>query len=120
MDSATQTIKELKGIKIGSINIRSLYRSVDEIKIFLNRTELHVLMLQETFLSDQTPDALLEIPGYSLVRQDRNTDTCKSMGGGLCIYVRNNVTFDVVPNLSECTVDYDYEYHCGDHFLWHE
>ena len=64
-------------------------------------------MIQETFLSDDTPDALLQIDGYSLIRQDRDVTSCKSMGGGLCIYVRNNLTYDVVPELSVCTTDID-------------
>ena len=45
-------LSRLKGVKIGLINIRSLYRSLDDVSVFLNRSHFDVLCVQETFLND--------------------------------------------------------------------
>ena len=41
-------------------------------------------------------DAEIWIENYSIVRKDRNRN-----GGGVCTYVRNDISFTLAPNISE-------------------
>ena len=43
-------------------------------------------MYPETWLNDSITDDMINIPNYTVVRQDRN---CKRRGGGVCIYISN-------------------------------
>ena len=47
-----------------------------------------VFCFTETWLKPSMPSELIDISGFSLIRHDRSSsDTNKSKGGGLCIYV---------------------------------
>ncbi len=50
------TLRNLRGVSYAYLNIRSLFRHYDEIKILLERTQLDVLMLGETFLNYAVDD----------------------------------------------------------------
>ena len=46
----------------------------------------------ETHLKPDMPDAIVNVPNYSILRQDRNwAVTDKRSEGGVVIYVRNNL-----------------------------
>lgn len=56
-----------------------------------------IICITETWLNKDTPTNLIDIPGFVAVRQDRSyEDTCKTKGGGLCVYINklwcNNFT----------------------------
>ena len=44
-------LKKLKGITYGALNIRSLFKHIDEINLLLKRSNLDILTLGETFLN---------------------------------------------------------------------
>ena len=52
MDTAINELSKLKGISLASLNIRSLYPSLDELNILLQKTSIDLLVLQETFSND--------------------------------------------------------------------
>ena len=81
MDSSVLELNELKGISYGSLNVRSLNRCLDELKILLHKSELDVLFCQETHLDTTTVDNALDIPHYTLYRWDRTLESGKSKGG---------------------------------------
>ena len=60
-----------------------------EIELAGNRyvRECCVLIIPETWLHTQIPDATVQLAGCTLHRWDRNSDSGKNRGGGLCIYV---------------------------------
>ena len=72
-------------------NARSLVNKTDDLEIQLagNRyvRECCVLIITETWLHTQIPDATVQLAGRTLHRWDRNSDSGKNRGGGLCIYV---------------------------------
>ena len=76
----------VKGITFGSLNIRGLLKSVDELTVFLKQMKVDVLLVQETLLSDSIDSALLAIPDYNLYRFDRQSTSGKRGGGGLAVY----------------------------------
>ncbi len=98
-------IYALKGISIGSLNIRSLFRNLDEVQILLERTELNVLCLQETFLNSHVQSPIFSCNGYTLWRADRTAASGKQSGGGLCTYTNKKHTFTCLDNLTTCTPD---------------
>ena len=53
-----------------------------------------VITLNETRLDDSVLNGEVEIPGYDIVRRDRNRN-----GGGVAIYIRNNIPFTIRKDL---------------------
>ena len=51
-----------------------------------------VLGITESWLSDEILDSEVSIPGYTIVRLDRNRH-----GGGLALYIRDCLGFEIVP-----------------------
>ncbi len=86
MNTVANALSERKGPMICSLNIRSIYRSLDELSLLLQDNAIDVMLLQESFLNDSVSDAQLEIVGYNLHRFDRQATSGKSAGGGLCAY----------------------------------
>ena len=78
----------IKGVCIMCLNINSILKHFDEIKIFLDEKKPHIMGLNETKLDSSIGDDELSIEGYSLVRKDRNTH-----GGGVALYVHNDIPF---------------------------
>ena len=75
--------KQNKGVKIGHLNIRSLLKKIDEIKILIHQNSFHILDISETWLSDKIPNELVNIPGFNVYRKDR-----PSHGWGVLIYIK--------------------------------
>ena len=78
--------------------MRSLYKNVESLKDFLNYSEIDfgVIGLVETWLKDE-PQDYLKLNGYSLEYTNRVNKT----GGGVCLYVKNNVKYHVRKDLNE-------------------
>ena len=74
---------------MASLNITSLSKHVDELKIFLSTNSVDVLAINETRLDSSITDCEVFIPGYEIFRRDRNING--RHGGGVCFYVQNNI-----------------------------
>ena len=83
-----QIIHNLRGFKIGSLNITSLYKHIDELTVFKANQTFDILALNETRLDNTISDSLINLPGYNLIRLDRNRS-----GGGVCAYIRNFINY---------------------------
>ena len=96
LKSATQNIiiKNKDVISIEHINVRSLTRCWEEVKLLLLKNNTDILCLSETWLSNQTPDSLLQIPGYNIFRQDY----AFNKGGGVAIFIRKEFSTKQVKN----------------------
>ncbi len=70
--STASDLSKIKGITLGSLNVRSLYNKVDDVKLLLERTSLDILCIQETFLSTCIDDMHIHIPNYNISRLDRD------------------------------------------------
>ena len=78
-----------RGMKFIHQNVRSLLGKIDELRLIISElnSEIHLLTLSETWLHKDITDAELQIAGYQLFRRDRG-----AKGGGLAVYVRNDVS----------------------------
>ena len=75
-------------------NVRSIAHKMDdmELRIATNNFVRNccVMIMTETWLHPAIPDAAVQLAGRTTHRLDRNSDSGKSKGGGLCIYVNND------------------------------
>ena len=89
--------KGIKGIHITHLNVRSLLHKIDSFRIFLDDSNISIATLSETWLSEAIPDSLVNIPGYTLLRNDRKTKSNNGhtkTGGGVALYVKDHLPFD--------------------------
>ena len=58
----------------------------------LRNQDIDVCVVSETYLSTEVPDAVANIPNYTLCRRDRDwADLDKREKGSVAIYVRDNL-----------------------------
>ena len=79
-------------------NIRSLYSNFESLKDFLRESDMNfnIIGLVETWLKDQ-PHEYFEIDGYNLELTNRQN----KRGGGVCLYVDENINYKVRTDLNE-------------------
>lgn len=85
-----------RGFKLASLNITSLIAHLDELRVLLdNNNIIDILSINETKLDESIKDSDVHIPGYEIVRRDRNRH-----GGGVCFYVKNSINFSIRNDLN--------------------
>lgn len=87
------TPKPVKEIKIGFINVRSIYPKVDQIQHIIQNHDFDIFGVNKTWLDESVTSAELTMDGYDIVRKDRNRH-----GGGVCVYVyvRQAITYNIL------------------------
>lgn len=81
-----KVLKKLKGFRVGHLNITSLTKHIDQLRIYLHDETFEISSINESRLDSNIDDCLVKIKGYNIVRKDRNRD-----GGGVAIYYRNHL-----------------------------
>ena len=77
----------MKQINICTFNARSLRNKTAELSYFVNKHNIHILAISETWLGPSISDSLITIPGFQApFRNDRN-----AMGGGVCLFVSTSL-----------------------------
>ena len=97
MDSF-KTLKALdsaKGLKFIHLNVRSLTRKMDQIRLMLSDLNLDIITFSETWLKSYMNSSVVELNGYKLFRLDRGEK--KIGGGGLSTYVHDNYVSSAEP-----------------------
>jgi len=87
------------------LNINSLVSHIDDLRVFMSQfKDIDIPALNETKLDATIKDGEVHLPGYDVVREDRESNGRN--GGGVCIYVSSNINFqlraDLSPNNLEC------------------
>ena len=86
-----------RGFKMASLNITSLLKHIDELRVFLNDQNIDVLAINETRLNESILDQEVKVQGYDIIRRDRSTNG--RFGGGVCFYIRSNISYTVRTDL---------------------
>ena len=89
-----------KGFKVVFWNIRSLLRKIEGVRDKLLDLSLNIVAITESWPKPNILDAQISIPGYNLCRLDRkitNEAGYEKRGGGLLIYLRNDMMYDTLP-----------------------
>lgn len=64
-----------------------------------------MLILTESWLNPRIPDAAVQLAGRSFHHCDRNADSGKSRGGGLCVLVHNDWSTNCKITHNHCSPD---------------
>ena len=85
----------IRGLHFLHLNVRSVLHKISELRILFSRKNFAVIGFTETWLNDSINDEEINIDGYKVVRHDRTSRS----GGGVCIYIRNDITFNINPDI---------------------
>ena len=84
-DLISPILPSSRGFKLANLNITSLVKHIDELRILLADTPVDVLSINEARLDDSVKDSDVYIPGYEIIRRDREING--RLGGGVCFFV---------------------------------
>lgn len=83
--------RKAKKLKIGHLNVRSLFTGFDEFQSLVLNNDLDIVGVTETWLSDNIVSDIVGIDGFKFYRKDR-----ARTGGGVGVYVRDWIHAEVV------------------------
>ena len=94
------------------LNIVSLPKHVDELRISKLIMYFDLFALNETRLDSSISNGLVNISGYNIIRKDRS-----HRGGGVCVYLRSSINYkarnDLVPDgLEAVCLEICKPFHC--------
>lgn len=97
-----EEIQTHKGLQFMHINVRSLYHKMDILKNALCNKSTGILGIIETWLNANIPDWLIQVNGFTSVKNDR----LRGRGGGPCLYINNRLNFGKgLDNMSNTDVE---------------
>ena len=83
-----ELVPSIRGFKIASLNITSLPKHIDDLRIAMKNNEIDVLAINESRMDNSIAPEMVTVHGYNWVSKDRNR-----FGGGVGFYVRNTINF---------------------------
>ena len=104
-----------KALKLCSGISRANIQNMFTYPIFLQRLDLDVLVLLETWLREDITDNFVSVCNYSMYRQDRSSLTAfntTKRGGGIIMYVKNSIQFSLMDSNIFCNNTEDLESCC--------
>ena len=89
------------------MNIRSLRSPshLTELRDWAAANKTDVNTISETWLNTPVTNSEVSIDGYKLYRQDR----LRKRGGGVCAYIRKDITVTVLKDISHLSKNYFYQ-----------
>ena len=96
-------IRASKGVQFCHLNIRSIMNKIDQFKMHFESLTFDIITLSETWLTEEYSSSLLNMEGYQILRSDRLTigQNGTKKGGGLLIFVKGNLNFVAVHDVSK-------------------
>ena len=94
-NSISDFIPSRRGFRKAHLNINSLTKHIDELRILLFDYSVDIISINETKLDDTIKSCEVHIPGYDLIRRHRNRQ-----GGGVGVYIKTSINFVVCSNLN--------------------
>ena len=79
----------VRGLKISYLNTRSILPKIDTLRLEMKDKPFDIFSASETWLKPDISDSEIGLPGYSIIRMDREN----KVGGGTAIYVRDGIPF---------------------------
>ena len=96
-DKSLVPIENERGTICTHQNLRSINNKFAEIQIRLTGSKIDFHGFSETWLHKNISDAEINIPGFSIIRTDRNSN---KNGGGVCLYYKNNRSVRTLASLA--------------------
>ena len=82
LSNASSFLPAKRGFKMACLNINSLVKHVDELRVLLSEFSVDILAINETKLDESIKSSELHIPGYEFIRRDRSRN-----GGGVVFFL---------------------------------
>ena len=79
-------------ITISHSNVRSLVANFADFRDYITELDYHVAGVTETWLHPGIDDATVSVEGFNFIHQDR----INRRGGGVGLYIKNSIQFNVV------------------------
>ena len=99
-NDAFYDLNNIKGLKIAKLNINSLPKHIEELRVIMADKPIQILAINETKLDHSISDQEISICVYNIIMKDRNRN-----GGGVLMYVQESIAFiernDLCPNSLE-------------------
>lgn len=108
MSFSLQSVKEVRGVKIVHINVRSLLQHFDELYISFLDGAFDIVVFTESWLHSNCSDSLISVPGYRHFKLDRRSQTksgAVKKGGGIVVYVKDTVEVVTWANLDSSDIE---------------
>ena len=86
-------------VNLCHVNLNSLSNKVNEVHSLLQKENIDLIAISETWLTEETVDATVAIPGYNLTRVD-NPGLVKKHG--VAMYIKCSLKFEVI----SCSLNY--------------
>ena len=80
-------LHEAKGFKLAHLNIRSIVKKIDQLRVCLQDKSIDIFSVSETWMRPHLGTQLVELQGFQAFRLDRGSNSTKKRGGGLLTYV---------------------------------
>ena len=80
-----------KSLTVLYTNCRSLSAKSDELKLSVSMHNPHLVCVCETWLDESIPDNEVTLPGYCLIRRDRDRH-----GGGVAMFIHDTIPFSIL------------------------
>ena len=85
------TVLKGRGFKMACLNINSLTKHIDELRIALSNQCVDILAINKTKLDGSISDNEVTVEGYNIICRDRLVNG--RFGGGICFYIKSNINF---------------------------
>ena len=89
-----------RNFKIMSLNIYTLMKHLDELRVLADHQKPDILAINETKIDDKVSDQEIAIDGYYVERRDRN-----QFGGGVAMYIHNSVEYKIRDDLRNFEIE---------------
>lgn len=90
----------MKGLKIANLNVNSLTKHLDEIRILLAEKPFDILSINESKIDWSISDSEIFIHNYTVLRHDRNRQ-----GGAVALYIKNSIPYFVRQDLVSANLE---------------
>lgn len=95
LSNASSFLPAKRGFKMACLNINSLVKHIDELRVLLSEFSVDILAINETKLDESIKSSELHIPGYEFIRRDRSRN-----GGGVGFYIKSSNSYVVRSDLN--------------------
>ena len=85
----------MKGFKCVHLNVRSLYPKISEVQ--QQFAGFDVIIITESWLNQTIPIGVINMPGYTVIRQDRDKFINKQ-GGWICCFIKEDLQYNMLPD----------------------
>ena len=86
--------RQVKGLNVCYLNARSIKSSIEKLRMIFEGSDVHVLVVSESWLSSSITSAFVSLSNFKLYRRDRDRNGMR--GGGVAIYVHASLAGEIL------------------------